>query len=384
MASQSRNNGDHAGNNGKRKKGSAAGSFFTTLLLLAAIGVFCFSGWKLLGYYMAYKAGSDEYASLNDKYVRMDSDNDDPAPAGEGDRDPGSGEADETDPSAAGGADASSSKKSGADTASSKKSGADTASSKKNGAASGAARSNEYIPEEHGETGTPGVLLRKVEELEDPETLEEKISAAAAIDTEENRQKKRLPVMLNPIDFKELHEINPEVIGWIRIGALEKSYPVAQAKDNDFYLHRTFEKQDNFAGCIFLNCGNSKYFTDQNSIIYGHNMKNGSMFGTLRNFTDQATYNKNPYFWIFTPQYIFQYRIFSCSIVSKIGDPYRTRFSSKDYEEFLKTCIESSEVDTHGVKPTVKDRIVTLSTCTGNESTRLIVQGVLQQIYVSR
>ena len=322
----------------KKKKGSAVGSFFTTLVLIAAIGVFCYAAWTLYGFYRDYKAGTDEYSKLEGQYTAMDGDGSDAGaqPGTEG----SAGEA-------------------GAD-------------------------SEVYNPEEHGETGRRGIVLKKVEELEDPDTLEEKVEAAAAVDTEENREKKRLPLLRNPIDFEQLGQINPEIIGWIRIGALDKSYPVAQAKDNSFYLHRTFEKQDNFAGCIFLNCDNSRFFTDQNSIVYGHNMKNGSMFGTLKNFADQTVYDKNPYFWIFTPQYIYQYQIFSCSIVSKIGDPYRTRFTTKDYEAFLKKCVESSQVDAHGLEPDADDRIVTLSTCTGNESTRFIAQGVLRQIYLSR
>ena len=76
-------------------------------------------------------------------------------------------------------------------------------------------------------------------------------------------------------------------MGWLRIRALGISYPVVQGEDNDFYLHRTFEKEDNFAGCIFVNCDNSGNFTDQNTIIYGHNMKDGSMFGKLKKFREE-------------------------------------------------------------------------------------------------
>lgn len=325
---------ERRGSRKPKKKGSAVGMFFSTLLLVAAIGVFCYAGWRLLGYYLDYKAGSDEYSNLNQQYVSMDS-------GEEG------GQAETQD-------------------------------------VREEERSAEYVPEENGETGRPGKILKRVEDLEDPKTVEKKIEEAATVETEENQEKKQLPVMRNPIDFEELNKINPEVIGWIRIGALGKSYPVAQAKDNDFYLHRTFEKQDNFAGCIFLNCDNSKYFTDQNSIIYGHNMKDGSMFGTLKNFGDQELYDKNPYFWVFTPKLIFQYQIFSCSIVNRVGDPYRTRFLSTEFDAFLKTCMENSQIDSHGLKPEATDRIVTLSTCTGNESTRFIAQGVLKQIYLSR
>ena len=334
--------GEDSGRKNQKKKGSAVGTFFTTLLLIAALAVFCYAGWKLFGYYRDYKAGSDEYARLNDQFVDMD---------GDKNTDKGKDEGESVEEETETEQDASDA---------------------------------EYDPASRGEVGRPGKILRHVEELEDPKTLDKKVEEAATVETEENSVMKQLPVMRNPIDFKELNAVNPEVIGWIRIGALDRSYPVAQAKDNDFYLHRTFEKKDNFAGCIFLNCTNSRYFTDQNSIIYGHNMKDGSMFGTLRRFGTQETYDKNPYFWIFTPQLIYQYQIFSCSVVSRIGDPYRTRFMSSDFEDFLETCVKNSQVDSHGLAPTKDDRIVTLSTCTGDESTRFIVQGMLRKIYLSR
>ncbi len=242
--------------------------------------------------------------------------------------------------------------------------------------------------EANGETGDASVpegkILTSVKALEDPETVEEKVKKAAKDTATENGQEKTLPMLINPIDFEELNAINEDIIGWIRIGALDLSYPVAQAADNDYYLHRTFERVDNFAGCIFLNCDNTRYFTDQNSIIYGHNMKNGSMFGTLKKFEEQETYNKCPYFWIFTPEFIYQYRIFSCSVVYKIGDPYRTRFTTEEFQNFIDNCVSNSYLEAAGVEVTTEDRIVTLSTCTGDDSTRLILQGKLEQIYISR
>ena len=189
--------------------------------------------------------------------------------------------------------------------------------------------------------------------------------------------------MKKPVDFAQLQNINPEVIGWIRVGSVNISYPVAQAKDNDYYLHRTFKKVDNFAGCIFENCNNSPFFTDQNTIIYGHNMKNGSMFGQLKKFKEQETFDKNPYFWMFTKDFIYQYRIFSSSIVSKIGDPYITRFSDEDFQKFIEKSISSSEIKCGDVSVTTDDRIMTLSTCTGDDATRRILQGVLVQVYIS-
>ena len=108
------------------------------------------------------------------------------------------------------------------------------------------------------------------------------------------------------------------------------------------------------------------------------------MFGTLKKFEEQETYNKCPYFWIFTPEFIYQYRIFSCSVVYKIGDPYRTRFTTEEFQNFIDNCVSNSYLEAAGVEVTTEDRIVTLSTCTGDDSTRLILQGKLEQIYISR
>ena len=227
-------------------------------------------------------------------------------------------------------------------------------------------------------------FLSSIEDLEKPEKREKLLEEAEKEETVESGVPVSLPRLKNPINFVNLHEVNPEVVGWIRIGAIDVSYPVAQAADNDFYLHRTFRKEDNFAGCIFLNCDNKKDFSDQNSIIYGHNMKNLSMFGRLKEFANQETYEKDHYFWVFTPKFIYQYEIFSCSLVNKAGNPYVVHFEIPDYEKFIEQCIAASEIDCGDVKITPKDRIMTLSTCTGDSETRRILQGVLKQVYISR
>lgn len=312
---------------GRRKKGGA-GTFITTLLLIIAIAVFAFSAFKLLGYWLEYHKGESEYSDLNKQYVQIE-----PVP--------------ETAPPE---------------------------------------RAEAPQQTEAGQTEAedPGVILSNVEELENESTLQEKIDSARKEEIEENGIVRELPEMYNPVDFDELQAINPEVIGWIRVGATGISYPVAQTDNNDFYLHHTFKKEAVFSGCIFENADNSKFFTDQNTIIYGHNMKDGSMFASLRKFWEDKDAISNPYFWVFTPDFIYQYRIFSCSIVSKMGDPYRTRFLTEDYAAFLEKMQSASEVDVGTVPLTTDDRIVTLSTCTGNDATRRIVQGKLQQVYAAK
>lgn len=227
------------------------------------------------------------------------------------------------------------------------------------------------------------------QETEDYDALEEdealqSITGREVATVIENGEEVTLPTMQNPIDFAELQNVNQDIVGWLRIRALDISYPVVQGEDNDYYLHRTFEKEDNFAGCLFLNCDNKPDLTDQNTVVYGHNMKNGSMFGKLKNFRDKETFNKSKYFWIFTPKMIYQYRIFSASVVSKTGLAYQSFFTDEEFEKFINTAFENSEVDNTGVEVTKEDRVVTLSTCTGDEATRFVVMGKLAQIYVSK
>ena len=120
---------------------------------------------------------------------------------------------------------------------------------------------------------------------------------------EEIDQPDEQPVAPVSIDFDSLRSINEDVIGWIYVEALDGvSYPVVKGTDNDQYLHLTYEKNYNFAGTIFIDYENKADFSDCNTLVYGHNMKNGTMFGQLKNFSkDDSAYNKSKYFWIFTP-----------------------------------------------------------------------------------
>ena len=221
-----------------------------------------------------------------------------------------------------------------------------------------------------------------IDNLEDDDALQS-ISGQEVRTVLEDGEEKTLPVLKNPIDFTQLLSVNSDIVGWLRIRALDISYPVVQGKDNDYYLHRTFEKTDNFAGCLFVNSYNMGDFTDQNTIIYGHNMKNGSMFGKLKNFSDPEVFKKSRYFWIFTPDFIYQYRIFSASVVDKTGLTYQIFFTDDEFDQFISRAYSNSVVDNQGVTVTKEDRIVTLSTCTGDDSTRFVVMGKLAQIYAA-
>ena len=180
------------------------------------------------------------------------------------------------------------------------------------------------------------------------------------------------------IDFDSLKAVNDDVIGWIYVEALDGvSYPVVRGENNDTYLHMTYEKNYNFAGTIFIDYENSRDFNDCNTLVYGHNMKNGSMFGQLKKFSqDPETYKKSKYFWIFTPDKNYRYKIISAYTTGVNSDTY-TLFKGpgQEFEDYLKTIVSRSEIETNAGDLNMMDKIVTLSTCTGNQSTRFVVQG---------
>jgi len=179
------------------------------------------------------------------------------------------------------------------------------------------------------------------------------------------------------IDFDALKAINKDIIGWLYVEAIEDiNYPIVQGKDNDYYLHRTFEDTYNFAGSIFLDHENKSDFSDCNSIVYGHNMKNGSMFGKLKRFRQEETYGKSMFFWICTPQRNYKYEIISAHEVGNGGEAY-TLFNQadQDFISYMEKMKSQSEIPIPDMTFTKEDKIVTLSTCTGNESTRFILQG---------
>ena len=180
------------------------------------------------------------------------------------------------------------------------------------------------------------------------------------------------------VDFDKLKSVNEDVVGWIYVDALpDISYPIVKGKDNQTYLHQTYEKNYNFAGTIFVDYENSGDFSDCNTLVYGHNMKNGSMFGHLKKFReDDKLYKQDKYFWILTPERNYRYEIITAYTTGVNSDTY-TLFKGpgEEFEKYLETIKGYSEIQTDDTDLTIKDRFVTLSTCTGNESTRFVVQG---------
>ena len=149
------------------------------------------------------------------------------------------------------------------------------------------------------------------------------------------------------VDFASLQAINPDIVAWLRIpGVLE--YPVVRGKDNSYYLNHTVQKTYNIAGSIFLDYRNERDFSDSKNIIYGHNMKDGSMFHVLRNYQDIDFFQEHTDMEIYLPDgRTLNYQIIACEQVPADSEVYQiTKYDSEKTEKqelLLSTC--SARVD---------------------------------------
>lgn len=184
------------------------------------------------------------------------------------------------------------------------------------------------------------------------------------------------------VDFDALEKVNPDVKGWIYIKGTGINYPIVQTTDNTTYLHRTFEGTDSFIGAIFLDAECEPDFSSENSIVYGHNLKNGQMFGMLKKHYDteynpEADYKEHQKVWIITPEEEIEYQVFAAREidVNADSDVYTISFADEEaYTTYLKEAVEKS-LYTLKTKPDSTENILTLSTCTSSsEAGRFIVQ----------
>ncbi|MDO4331622.1 MAG: class B sortase [Eubacteriales bacterium] len=274
---------------GRKKRKSGRRFHPVEIIILAvAIVVLCVSAFQLIGIFMEYKAGSDAYDALRDKYVTV-------------------------------------------------------------------------VPEE----------LTSTQEEKAGETQEAEREDADADYFPEYA-----------IDFDALGGVNGDITGWIYIPVLNIDYPVVQGTDNEYYLTHTFEKKENTSGAIFMDSGANPQLTDYNTLVYGHNMKNGSMFGKLKNFQrDDSLCAETPYIFYYTKEKSYKYLIVSYYVTVDGSDSYYLPQTEESYEEYrsliLKKAIHSCTREIPENMP-----MLTLSTCHGNAGgeERFLVHGILEEV----
>lgn len=180
------------------------------------------------------------------------------------------------------------------------------------------------------------------------------------------------------IDFVALAEINPDVIGWIYLEDTEINYPVVQGPDNSYYLNRLFDGTVNRAGSIYLDVDNTADFTDRNSVVYGHHLKNGTMFTDLMGYKKQEFYDGHPTALLVTPERKYKLHFFSGYVASVSASAWDMEFTDEAYGAWLSELVEKSDFEP-GIMPAISDRVMTLSTCTYEFSNaRYVMHGVLQ------
>lgn len=166
------------------------------------------------------------------------------------------------------------------------------------------------------------------------------------------------------INFAEMQQEYPEAMSWIRIEGTRIDYPVAQGKDNQFYVNHLIDGTRNKNGAIFADYRNSSDFSDKNTIFYGHHMKSGAMFAALVDYQDMDFYREHPNVELFLADEKYVGEIYSAYITPADSRTFSLKFKNdKEFADYLEMTVEKSLIDT-GIAVTAEDRIITLSTCT--------------------
>ena len=191
---------------------------------------------------------------------------------------------------------------------------------------------------------------------------------------------KELPV--NPIDFESLKEKNDEIYAWIEVPNTKVNYPIVQSKvDDNFYLRRSIDKKYLFAGTIFSQSCNNLDFYDPVTLLYGHNMPDGSMFGSLHSFQDTQFFKENDIFYIYTEKYILTYKIISAFKFDNRHIMNSFDFNDLEQRSSFHQMILNPDSLVKNVRENVKlndySKVVVLSTCFGDRRSRYLVCGVM-------
>lgn len=187
------------------------------------------------------------------------------------------------------------------------------------------------------------------------------------------------------IDFEKLQEINPDIYAWVEIPGTDVDYPIAQSGEDDaYYLTHSAQKAEDQVGCLYTERANSKDFTDFNTIIYGHNLKTGAMFGQLHDFADKAYLEEHSLVYIYLPEKTLRYRIFAATELDDrhILNSYNfTEESGRDaYLQDLRDSrtMEFTYDDSAGADG--DSNLITLSTCVnGIVEKRWLIVAVLEE-----
>ena len=177
------------------------------------------------------------------------------------------------------------------------------------------------------------------------------------------------------VDFKKLKSENSDVVAYIKVNNTNIEYPIVKTSNNNFYLNHSFDKSKNSRGWIFADYKNKFDNTDKNIVIYGHNMRDESMFGSLKNILNEEWYNnaENKNITFLTEKGNYIYKVFSIYKIESEDYYIKTNFKNdEDYEKFLNT-IKNRSIKNFDINLNINDKIITLSTCANNNKYRIVL-----------
>lgn len=184
------------------------------------------------------------------------------------------------------------------------------------------------------------------------------------------------------VDFDGLREITTDYVAWLYSPDTPINYPVVYTDNNFYYLDHIPVEQQSANGTIFIDCKCASDFSDQNTLVYGHNMNDGSMFASLRNYRDASYYPEHPVIYLSTPDFNYRLDLIAGFVTEPTSFAYQNNF--EEIEQFMAYIEHIKELSTFesDVEVTEEDRVVTLSTCTYEiDDGRYVVVGKLTRIH---
>lgn len=190
--------------------------------------------------------------------------------------------------------------------------------------------------------------------------------------------KKEEPVKYE-VDFKSLKKQNPDIIAYLKVPGTNIDYVVVKGNDNEYYLNHNINKEKNVSGWIFADYHNTFNTTDKNIVIYGHNTRNGSMFGTLKNILNKDWYENtdNRKILLITELGTYYYQVFSTYTIEPEDYYINTDFASNEEFETFINKIKKRSIYNYGVNISIEDKILTLSSCISEGKKRVVLHAKL-------
>lgn len=214
------------------------------------------------------------------------------------------------------------------------------------------------------------------------ETQTGKQEAAEQETKQQDTEKKATWPSVAPIkvDFELLRQTSQDIRAWLYCEDTMINYPVAQSDDNEYYLYKLLNGNYNRGGTLFMECTNQGDFSDWNTLIYGHNMKNNTMFGTLTDYNSQEYYEEHPIWYLMTPDGDYRIELIAGYVTDTSSEIYTIPQTMEEKDKLVESIMRRSTFATQA-EISSKDRLITFSTCTYEyDDARYVLVGILKAL----